>query len=208
MQVNFVNNYYKPGPAARVFHVLMPERHLVHAFGPQDYYVLGNVMEGRYDAGEPLAGVIAPRNGGSIEDFLVDEPFFEHYVTTQSAADAYENVLADVGCNLPTLDDHDRRVIQETRDGTTTYKGRITGYPGLPDSQNDVGGWEDYPEAHRPTDWDTDDDGMPNAWENQHGFDPSNANDGQQDADGDGYSNLEGYLNGIVADAAEAGVPR
>jgi hypothetical protein len=208
MQVNFVNNYYKPGPASRVFHVLMPERHLVQAFGPQEYFVSGNVMEGRYGADERLAGVIAPRNGGSIDEFLVDDPFFDHHVTTQSAADAYEDVLADVGCNVPTLDDHDRRIIQETRDGSAKYKGGITGYPGLPDSQQDVGGWEEYPEVHRPADWDTDDDGMPNDWETLHGFNPSDANDGQQDADGDGYTNLEAYLNSIVAAASEARTTR
>jgi hypothetical protein len=183
----------------------MPERHLVRAFGPQEYYVSGNVMEGRYNADEPLAGVITPRNGGSIADFLVDKPFFEHHVTAESAAEAYENVLSDVGCNLPMLDDHDRRVIQETQDGATTYKGRITSYPGLPDSQEDVGGWEEYPKVHRPAAWDTDNDGMPDAWEKEHGFDPSDANDGQQDTDGDGYTNLEAYLNGIVADAIETG---
>ena len=87
-------------------------------------------------------------------------------------------MLADVGCNVPVLDDHDRRVIDETRDGTTTYKGSITGLPGLPDSQNDVGGWEDYPEEHRPADWDTDNDGMPDAWETEHGLNPSDAGDG------------------------------
>lgn len=204
MQVNFVNNYYKPGKATRVFHVLMPERHLVEAFGPQDYYVSGNAMEGRYGADEPLAGVIAPRNE-SIDDFLSDKPFFDHYVTTQTAEEAFEDVLADVGCNVPALDEHDRRVLEETRNGTTTYKGSITGIAGLPDSQKDVGGWEDYPEVHRPADWDTDDDGMPGEWEKQHGLDPSDANDGQLDADGDGYTNLEVYLNGIrvVGDETE-----
>ncbi|MCI0333600.1 MAG: T9SS C-terminal target domain-containing protein, partial [Planctomycetes bacterium] len=201
MQVNFVNNYYKPGPATRVFHVLMPERHLIHAFGPQEYYVAGNVMEGRYDADQALAGVVAPRNE-PMENFLVDEPFFESHVTTQSADEAFENVLADVGCNLPMLDEHDRRVIEETRAGTTTYNGSITGYPGLPDSQKDVGGWEDYPEEHRPANWDTDEDGMPNAWETRHGFNPSDGSDGALDANGDGYTNLEDYLNGIVAESA------
>jgi hypothetical protein len=99
------------------------------------------------------------------------------------------------------LDDHDRRVIEETRAGTTSYKGSVTGYLGLPDSQADVGGWEDYAQQHRPPGWDTDDDGMPNAWEVQHGFDPANASDGALDADGDGYTNLERYLNEIVAGA-------
>jgi hypothetical protein len=196
--VNFVNNYYKPGPATRVFHVLMPERHLVEAFGPQDYYAAGNVMEGRYGAKDTLAGVVAPR-GFSVDDFLVDEPFFEPHVKTQSAQEAFDDVLADVGCNFPALDDHDRRVIEETRTGTTTFKGGLTGYPGLPDSQKDVGGWEDYPEEHRPADWDTDGDGMPNAWEHEHGFNPNDPADGALDSDGDGFTNLESYLNGIVS---------
>lgn len=197
MQLNFVNNYYKPGPASRVFHVLMPERDNVRAFGPQDYFVAGNVMEGKYGADEPLAGVRAPRNEPK-EKFLADQPFFEPFVTTQSAAEVFENVLADVGCNVPALDEHDRRVIEETRSGTTTYKGSISGLPGLPDSQADVGGWDDYPEEHRAADWDTDNDGMPGAWETQHGLNPADPADGNLDADGDGYTNLEEYLNSIA----------
>ena len=59
-------------------------------------------------------------------------------------------MLADVGCNVPMLDDHDRRVIEETRAGTTTFKGSKSGLPGLPDSQEDVGGWEDYPKSTAP----------------------------------------------------------
>lgn len=196
MQLNFVNNYYKPGPASRVFHVLMPERDNVTAFGPQEYFVAGNVMEGKYDAEKPLEGVKAPRNE-PMEKFLVDHPFFEPYVTTQSAAEAFENVLADVGCNIPALDEHDQRVIEETRNGTTTFKGSISGLPGLPDSQADVGGWDDYPEEHRPADWDTDNDGMPGAWETEHGLNPSDAADGNLDSNNDGYTNLEEYLNSI-----------
>jgi pectate lyase len=43
---------------------------------------------------------------------------------------------------------------------------------------------------------DTDHDGMPDVWETQYGFSPTNAADGAQDADGDGYTNLEEFLNG------------
>ena len=43
---------------------------------------------------------------------------------------------------------------------------------------------------------DSDSDGMPDAWETQHGFDPSGACDTSQDKDGDGYINVEEYLNG------------
>src|SRR5690606_36954384 len=133
MELNFVNNYYKPGPATRVFHVLKPERN--RHFGPQDYYVIGNVMEGKYDADQRYAGVVEPRDE-PMENFLVDEPFFEPHVETLSASEAYESVLSDVGCNVPELDDHDRRVIEATRQGRTTYERGVSGLPGTPGSQS------------------------------------------------------------------------
>ncbi|TWT77594.1 hypothetical protein Pla123a_13900 [Posidoniimonas polymericola] len=194
-QVQFVANYYKPGPATTVFHVLKPERN--HAFGPQDYFVEGNVMEGRYGPEPPLAGVVGPRDE-PLSEFVYDKPFFPSYVQTESAEDAYLDVLADVGCNVPCLDEHDKRVLRETRDGTTTYQGSRSGMPGLPDAQDDVGGWEDYPEEHRPADWDTDADGLPNAWELEHDLDPNDPADAAADPNGDGYTNLEDYLNGLA----------
>ena len=204
-QVNFVNNYYKPGPASDVFHVLMAEREAVPAFGPQEYFVAGNVMEGRYGADEPLAGVFE-RRGEPHKNFIVAEPFFDSFVTTHTAEQARDDVLADVGCNVPVLDEHDRRVIEEVRQGTTTFTGSRSGLKGLPDSQEDVGGWDEYPEVRRDADWDSDDDGLPNAWENTHGLDSNSPAgdfaDANGDRDGDGYTNLEEYLNGIVADAA------
>jgi hypothetical protein len=71
--------------------------------------------------------------------------------------------------------------------------------PGLPDTQADVGGWEDYPEIRQPQDWDTDGDGLPNDWEVRKGLDPENAGDGATDPDGDGYTNLERYLGELAA---------
>ncbi len=194
-QVQFVNNYYKPGPATQVFHVLKPERN--HAFGPQDYFVAGNVMEGKYGANETLAGVVEPP-GEPLAKFVYPQPFFECFVNTQSAYEAFEDVLADVGCNFPALDAHDQRVIEEVRTGKVKFKGSVSGMPGLPDSQDDVGGWDEYPEVHRPADWDSDGDGMPSAWEQEHGLNPADASDGPQDTDGDGETNVEEYLNGLV----------
>ena len=80
-----------------------------------------------------------------------------------------------------------------------TYKSSKSGLPGLPDSQEDVGGWEDYPEIHRPADWDTDRDGLPNKWEIEKGLNPDDTRDGTIDPDGDGYTNLEDYLNGLIS---------
>ena len=49
---------------------------------------------------------------------------------------------------------------------------------------------------------DTDGDGMPDAWETENGLDPNNAADGTETGD-NGYTNLENYLNSLVADITE-----
>jgi len=59
------------------------------------------------------------------------------------------------------------------------------------DSQEEVGGWPDL--APGTTSSDRDGDGMPDAWEAAHGFDPERA-DGNDDRDGDGFTNLEDWL--------------
>jgi hypothetical protein len=51
---------------------------------------------------------------------------------------------------------------------------------------------------NRPAGWDTDRDGMPDAWEIEHGLDPNVANN-NADFDNDFYSDLEEYLNEIAA---------
>lgn len=198
-EVQFVNNYYKPGPASKILTYLNPQFENP-AFGPQQYYVEGNIMEGVAGPEGPLE----PFKGMNIRGHqdapvTLPNPFFEPWVKTHSAKEAYENVLADVGCNVPALDEHDQRVIKEVREGTAIYKGSKSQLPGLPDSQEDVGGWEDYPEIRRPADWDTDGDGMPNKWETGKGLNPNDPSDGAIDPDNDGYTSLEDYLNWLAA---------
>jgi hypothetical protein len=201
-EVNFVNNYYKPGPATQRFHALNAQ---YGGFpGSQRYYFAGNIMEGRFGLTNQEAGRIAStERGGKVPTEYspwAEQPFFESHVKTRSAAEAYENVLANVGCNFPALDEHDTRVIAEVRSGTPKFKGSKTGLPGLPDSQEDTGSWENYPEIKRPAGWDTDGDGMPDHWEKQHGLNPADPADGNKDLTGDGYTNLEKYLNSLVGE--------
>lgn len=199
-EVNFVGNYYKPGAGTDHFYALTANYD--NFPGTQQYYFAGNVMPGHFDETNQEAGRIAAgSNGGSVPTTYspwVDAPFFPSYVNTRSALDAYKHVLSDVGTNQPAIDDHDSRVIQETLDGTYRFVGSVTGYPGMPDSQDDVGGWENYPEVHRPADWDTDGDGLPNWWETLHGFNPNSAlgdfSDANSDPDRDGFTALDGYL--------------
>jgi hypothetical protein len=63
------------------------------------------------------------------------------------------------------------------------------------DSQAEVGGWPVL--RSKPAPLDQDQDGMPDTWEKAHGLDPQNPADRNADRDGDGYTNLEEYLNSL-----------
>jgi hypothetical protein len=202
-EVNFVRNYYKPGPGTGGPFTELNPQFENPGFGPQQYYVEGNVMVGEHGPEGPLppfAGV--DPQGTQPSPVTLPAPFFEHHVVTRTAAEAYESVLANVGCNRPALDAHDQRVINEVRNGTFTYRGSATNLPGMPDSQADVGGWEMYPQATRPEGFDTDHDGMPNEWEERYGLDPDNPDNRNALGEG-GYTQLEIYLNTLAGDIEE-----
>ena len=79
----------------------------------------------------------------------------------------------------------------------------VLGRGKLIDSQDEVGGWDRYPDVHRPDDWDRDRDGMPDVWEKKQGLDSGDPADRNGDVDGDGYTNLEEYMNSLVPDVVE-----
>lgn len=202
MEVNFVNNYYKPGAATTLVPWAVTMNHENDFGGSQRCYFSGNVMQGHFNEASQTAGrrsVVSNGAPAPTYETFVAAPFFEHHVTTQTALGAYKRVLSDVGANRP-LDTHDARVIQETLSGTYTYTGTgpYGGYPGLPNSQDDVGGWESYPTETRPAAWDSDGDGLPNWWESLHGTSPSSTagdfTEANADADNDGYTRLDDYL--------------
>jgi hypothetical protein len=58
-----------------------------------------------------------------------------------------------------------------------------------------MGGYPEY-KAWEPY-VDTDGDGMPDEWEKQYGLNPNDASDANGDCNGDGYTNIEKYINGI-----------
>jgi hypothetical protein len=45
---------------------------------------------------------------------------------------------------------------------------------------------------------DTDQDGMPNAWESANGLEPNDAADRNDDRNSDGWTNLEEYINSLA----------
>jgi hypothetical protein len=194
-EVNFVNNYYKPGPECSMKYALNAQYD--NFPGTQKYYFAGNVMPGVFDETTQTKGreYSGTPNGYSP---WVDVPFFPSYAKIHSATDAYKSVLSDVGCNQPVFDDHDIRIIKETFNGTYTYVGSYTGYKGLIDDEADAGGYENYPQETRPATFDSDHDGLPDWWENSIGTNVNSAtgdySDANADVDHDGYTNLDNYL--------------
>lgn len=202
-QGQFVNNYYKMGPATTLTYLLTADLEGTGS-GTQSYYVSGNIREnlnGTLTEDKENVTYRYKLSGGQQLnwDVFVDKPFFESYATIEPAKLAYKTVLSDVGCNQPFFDNHDTRMVKETLEGTYTYKGSRTNYPGLIDKESDSEGFAglNIVEEHRAADFDTDQDGMPNWWEQLKGLNPEVA-DNNKDDDRDGYTALEDYLNWLA----------
>ncbi|MFH6936692.1 T9SS C-terminal target domain-containing protein [Flavobacterium sp. FlaQc-30] len=202
-EVNFVNNFYKPGASTTIF-VALNAQHEGVGKGMQRYYFNGNIMPGYFDEKSQDKGrksTISHNEKVEYETF-VDKPFFPSYVETQSAKAAYKNVLSDVGANQPFFDKHDNRIIEETLKGTFTYKGSKSGLGGMIDNEQDAGGWPNFASETRPADWDTDHDGLPNWWEKAFGLNENSKtgdfSDANQDTDKDGFTQLDNYLDWLA----------
>ncbi|WP_239684882.1 pectate lyase family protein [Xylanibacter rarus] len=247
MNVNIVNNYYKPGPATNTRKTDMQKRiagigirtseytdHdtdkpnewdvMWHVWG--DFYVDGNVNPKYSDVTNDnwTYGIYNQiSNSGNDNTFTqetrdtmrLSEPLTFEAVTTHSAEMAYDRVLAYAGASLHR-DWVDELVVNDTRNGGASCTGTSSAtskLPGIIDSQDDLkqafpdagDDWSAWPELKsEAAPLDTDGDGMPDAWEDANGLDKNNASDGKT-IGADGYSNLERYMNSIVAEIMEAG---
>ena len=148
-------------------------------------------------------------DGTDYVKIKLDAPIATGEVTTHTAEQAFENVLAHAGASL-YIDEVDARYFNEAKDGTTTYTGSVTKTGGLVDLVSDVNGYteETFATGKRSADFDTDGDGMPDEWESANGLnpnDPSDANLFTIDTEKKWYSNLEVYLNSIVEDIMKEG---
>lgn len=209
--VNMVANYYKPGPATKpsveFYRIANPSfRTVTTDYG--QWFVTNNVMIGNAAVtADNWNGGVQPQGGsGDIPLLKLNAPWPAMAIAQQTAAEAYTNILDNVGATLPQRDSEDTRLVLETRFGTNTYEGiykysnsvaNISKISGIIDSQTQVGGWPVLVSTAAPTD--SDHDGMPDAWEIAHGLNPNNAADRNGDYDNDGFSNLEEYLNELGA---------
>lgn len=246
MNINIVNNYYKPGPATATRSTTIQERiasigirtkeycissisgtdtiwnswkPALHKWGK--YYVNGNVNT-KYSAvtnDNWTYGMYnqIDNNGNdglytqtTKDTIKLSDPISYYYVTTHSAADAYDKVVKYAGASL-SRDWVDTLMIYDTKNAVATYTGTsgkfigdATNLPGLIDSQDDNkpanagSDWSPWPTLNSTaTPTDTDQDGMPDAWETANGLNPNDATDGNT-KNSAGYTMLEVYMNSIV----------
>jgi len=218
--INVVNNYFNPGPATEgsLFAAPSTNRGGVTFCGYAKWYVYGNYMVGHPDKTADnwlgidyhkldsiRADVEHVKSDGVVEDY-------DSY--TQGAEDAFVSVIDNVGAVLPKRDTIDKRIIKEVLgeveilrygyeiDGQNTPVKGITS--GIIDTQKNLvphdapegaTAWDVY-ETSYDAPADSDHDGIPDEWENEHGLNPGDLNDGKLIAE-NGYSNLESYLNSL-----------
>ena len=164
-----------------------------------------------------------PNTEGYTEQMRSNTPFAMPYLRILSAEEAYNYVLEHVGANIPCRDKVDQIIIDEVRTGKIYYAKDAAKYRGdveglAPKSQAADGSFRyrrigpdsykvgiitdprqmgGYPEYKGEQYVDTDLDGMPDAWEKANGLNPNDASDANGDCTGDGYTNIEKYINAI-----------
>jgi hypothetical protein len=211
--VNCINNYFKPGPATLMspvhYRIGQPQ---ASTFKPDptmrygSWYVDGNFVQGNdgvtsdnwsggvqfrdstgSDSGNPVTE--AAKLDALICKVRSPTPFPMRPVRTQTAKEAYDSVLAGAGATLPQQDPVDLRAIQQVRSGKVKF-----GKNGIITTTDDVGGWPDYKgEPYH----DVGPDGIPMWWKKKYSLDPSDPSVANKDLEGDGYTVLEKYLNGL-----------
>ena len=184
-------------------------------------YVEGNIIEGNEKVTKNNwdGGVQLENKKGELMTFEQASPYFAAMrvkkpfpmpkITILPTLAAKEYVLTNVGANLPRRDPVDTRVIKQVKTGKIDF---IEGVKlpekdfehrrlpkdsykqGIITDVSQVGG---YPEYKGTPYKDSDDDGMPDAYEVKNGLNPKDASDAAKISKS-GYSNIEVYLNSVV----------
>ncbi|PWD98989.1 pectate lyase family protein [Marinilabilia rubra] len=110
------------------------------------------------------------------------------YSEIHQADNVVDYVLSNAGARKPILDAVDERIIEESRNFTGNFV----------DSPSDRGGYPEQYQGTVPTD--SDEDGIPDKWENAKGLDPEVSGDAQENTLSPYYTNLEMYLNELAGD--------
>lgn len=220
-RLNIINNYFKPGPITPkdqpiAYRIIKLETgrsaEAKNKYGKA--YVNGNIVVGNKEVTQNnwnggVQGYDPKKADTPIEEVRMEKPFNMPYVNIMNTKDAYKWVINNVGATFPKRDAVDQRIVKTVKTGKTYYvkdaKEFISPYvkrrlpadsykQGIITDPNQVGG---LPEYNGTPYIDTDKDGIPDAWEIKYGLNPNDSGDAALDCNGDGYTNIEKYINGI-----------
>lgn len=186
---NMVNNYYKPGPAT----IPSKKNRILEVYKPYgSFFVEGNCLAGneKISRNNWQGGV----KGDQPDSAFAKKAFKVEFINQQKVGEAYVDVLEKSGASLKR-DAVDTRIIEEVRTGIS-QSGKSKN--GIIDSQNDVGGWPAL--TSLPANADADQDGMPDSWEKSNNLNPNDASDSSLFTLNKQYTNIEMYLNKLIAD--------
>ena len=181
-KVNFVNNYIVDGPSTRTeTDIILRER---RSNGPK-FYIDSNISTKKIKLGyQDDWYMVKDYYYAPVDEAARAPQAFAHpEVTTHDATAALNYVIENVGATLPKRDPVDKKLMNDVLNrvgGLLNHKGHPLEWPPL-----SVGS----PPA------DTDNDGMPDYWEESFNLDVF-GDDAHQDPDQDQYLNIEEYCNG------------
>jgi pectate lyase len=163
----------------------------MQAIGPPPFamFVRDNLGPHRKDLSQREEMFVSPNN--EARRWIVAARHEAPAISTTSAQEALEIVLTQAGCTRPLRDAVDERIVADVRAGRAR----------LVDDPQEVGGWPQLDSGEASLD--RDHDGMPDVWEKTNSFAVDDPADGSDDADGDGYTNVEEFLNGTNPKAAD-----
>jgi hypothetical protein len=195
---NIVNNYYKYGPSTNKnvrYQVANPWKK-APSIGFGKWYVDGNYVDGNSDiTNNNWLGVNV--DNGTVQDVkTTSSPFQVIAVNTQSAKDAYESVLKNVGAILPGRDTLDERIIRDVTNRAGALIDVQGNYPHGTAYEQTVNAWPTLKSLPAPKD--SDGDGMPDEWETKNGLNPTDASDAASLKLDKSYTNIEVYINSLV----------
>jgi pectate lyase len=214
MEIDWIGNLYKTGPnfiGVNVEHCcgfLASPREILwradYTTGPPNrdpsIYIRGNMGPSNPRPSADNWSMMEVVNPGWVRTEREPTRRFErlkpqsraHPITVHPVEKLEEVLLGDVGASrrldedgnwVMNRDSVDERLVREYRDGSGKLVYDIM----------DVGG---FPTMAKGTPYaDADGDGMPDRWEKARGLSPT-VNDSAADRDGDGYTNIEEFLNG------------
>lgn len=198
---NLVNNYFKYGPSTNKnvrFRIVNPGRQENPSIGFGKYFVEGNYVDEHEEMSKNNYLGVHMGNGGTEEDkklAMVSTQFATEKIKTESAKDAYEDVLKYVGASFKR-DTLDQRIIENVMNRTGRIIDVQGGYPHGTAYEKTVNAWPALKSGNALPD--TDKDGMPDEWERKHGLNSNDASDASALHKNSFYTNIEMYINSIV----------